>query len=139
MNPVKFAFEIYDSEVDNEYADLTAINEGYLMFYRKFKPITILLYAEKEERAKKLLSSIREDKFILFVEPRWRSLLNFPNSKIYPELLIVCRSPIVFKREDVRELNMKDSNEILKIYGKERGNTLLQMIKKNELLHTDCF
>lgn len=67
MNPVKFAFEIYDSEVDNEYADLTAINEGYLMFYRKFKPITILLYAEKEETAKKLLSSIREDKFILFV------------------------------------------------------------------------
>jgi len=109
------------------------------MFYRKFKPITILLYAEKEETAKKLLSSIREDKFILFVEPRWRSLLNFPNSKIYPELLMVCRSPIVFKREDVRELNMKDSNEILKIYGKERGNTLLQMIKKTELLHTDCF
>jgi hypothetical protein len=34
---------------------------------------------------------------------------------------------------------MKDSNEILKIYGKERGNTLLQMIKKTELLHTDCF
>jgi hypothetical protein len=79
-DPIKFAFEIYDSEVDNEYADLTVIDEGHLMFYRKFKPIMILLYAEKEETAKKLLSSIREDKFILFVEPKWRSLLNFPNS-----------------------------------------------------------
>lgn len=28
---------------------------------------------------------------------------------------------------------MKDSNEILKIYGKERGNTLLQMIKENRI------
>lgn len=58
---IKFAFEIYDSEVDSEYTDFTVIEKGYLMFYRKFKPVTILLYAEKEETDEKLLSSIREE------------------------------------------------------------------------------
>lgn len=41
------------------------------MIYRKFNPVTIILYAENETTVTKLLSLIiDEDKFILFIEPK---------------------------------------------------------------------
>jgi hypothetical protein len=58
---------------------------------------------------------------ILFIEPKWSYLLNFPNVEIYPELLMVCKSLIVFRREGIRILTVKDSDKILKLYGKEGG------------------
>ncbi|PSN91933.1 hypothetical protein B9Q03_02840 [Candidatus Marsarchaeota G2 archaeon OSP_D] len=131
-DPVKFAFEIYDSGVDDKYTEFIIINEGYLMFYRKFNPITAILYAEKETTAEKLLTSIREDTFILFIEPKWKYLLNFPNAKTYPEVLMMCKSPLVLRREGVRGLTVNDAEEILKLYGEERGNTLIQMIRENK-------
>jgi len=130
-DPVKFAFEIYDSEVDDKYTEFIIIDDGYLMFYKKFNPVTVILYAEKETTAEKLLASIKEDKLILFIEPKWRYLLNFPNAKIYPELLMVCKSPTVFGREGVRRLTVNDADKILKFYGKERGNTLIQMMRES--------
>ncbi|WP_232048985.1 hypothetical protein [Sulfuracidifex tepidarius] len=69
-DPIKFAFEIYDSKVYHKYTEFTIIDEGYLMIFRKFNPPTIILYAEKETTAKKLLSAIKEDSFILFIEPK---------------------------------------------------------------------
>ena len=131
-DPVKFAFEIYDSEVDDKYTEFIVIDEGYLMFYRKFNPVSVILYAEKETTAKKLLASIKEDKLILFIEPKWSYLLNFPNVKIYPELLMVCKSPIVFRREGIRILTVKDSDKILKLYGKDRGDIIMLMIRENK-------
>ncbi|MBB5254302.1 GNAT family N-acetyltransferase [Sulfurisphaera ohwakuensis] len=131
-DPIKFAFEIYDSEIDYEFTEFKIANEGYLMIYRKINPITIMLYGENENTVTKLLSLIKEDKFILFIEPKWKYLLNFSNMKIYPEILMICKSPKVFRREDVRRLTVKDSDKIIELYGKDRGGFVVQMLRDNK-------
>jgi len=131
-DPIKFAFEIYDSQFDKENTEFITVDEGYLMYYRKFDPATIILYAEKENTAKKLLSLIAEDRFILFIEPKWSQLLNFNNIKVYPELLMVCNSPKVFNIGNVRKLSIDDKNDILNLYGEDRGKVLLNMLSEGK-------
>ncbi|BFI75852.1 GNAT family N-acetyltransferase [Sulfurisphaera ohwakuensis] len=131
-DPIKFAFEIYDSEIDYEFTEFRTVNEGYLMIYTKFNLPTIILYAENEATVTKLLSLIKEDKFVLFIEPKWKYLLNFSNMTIYPELLMICKSPNVFRREDVRRLTVEDSDRIIEFYGKDRGNSIVQMLRDNK-------
>ncbi|QIW22788.1 GNAT family N-acetyltransferase [Sulfolobus sp. S-194] len=131
-DPIKFAFEIYDSEIDYEFSEFKIVNEGYFMIYRKFNPVIIILYAENEATVTKLLSLIKEDKFVLFIEPKWKYLLNFSNMKIYPEIIMICKSPSVFRREDVRRLTAEDSDKIIELYGKDRGGLIVQMLRDNK-------
>ena len=131
-DPVKFSFELYDLRFDKENTEFKVVDEGYVMIYRKFYPPVVILYAEKEGTARELLSLIKEDKFILFIEPKWARLIGFPNVKIYPEILMVCDKPNVFRNEDVRKLSVEDKEEILNLYGKERGNVLLQLLSEGK-------
>ncbi|WP_236751917.1 GNAT family N-acetyltransferase [Acidianus sp. HS-5] len=131
-DPIKFAFEIYDSEIDYKFTEFKIVNEGYLMIYRKFNPVTIILHAEKESTVTELLSLISEDKFVLFIEPKWRYLLNFSNMKIYPELIMICKTPNIFRREGVRKLTVEDSDQIVELYEKDRGSFVTQMLREGK-------
>ena len=103
---VRFAFGIYDLRFDKEYTEFKTTREGYLMIYRKFYPPRIILHADKECIVRELLSTLKneESKFVLFIEPKWSRLLNFPNMKIYPEILMTCDKPSVFRKENLRRL-----------------------------------
>ncbi|MGC9209331.1 MAG: hypothetical protein ACP5GH_05775 [Nitrososphaeria archaeon] len=130
-DPIKFAFEIYDFEFDREKTEFVLLNEGHLMLYRRFNPPVAILYAEREETAKELLSKIgKEDKFILFIEPRWKELLNFDDMKIYPEILMTCQTPNVFENDKVRQLTINDVKQVIDIYGEDRGESLAEMLRE---------
>ncbi|MQL55302.1 GNAT family N-acetyltransferase [Acidianus ambivalens] len=133
-DPVRFAFEIYDLRFDKEYTEFKTVREGYLMIYRKFYPPRIILYADKECTARELLSTLKneESKFVLFIEPKWSQLLDFPNMKIYPEILMTCDKPSVFRRENVRRLGIEDKEEIFALYGQGLGNVILQLLSENK-------
>lgn len=131
---VRFAFEIYDLRFDKEYTEFKTTREGYLMIYRKFYPPRIILHADKECTVRELLSILKneESKFVLFIEPKWSRLLNFPNMKIYPEILMTCDKPNVFRKENVRRLGIEDKEEILALYGQGLGDVLLQLLRDNK-------
>lgn len=52
--------------------------------------------------------------------------------KIYPELLMICKSPNIFKRQGVRRLTVKDSDQIAELYGKDREVLILQMLREGK-------
>ncbi|BBG23774.1 GNAT family N-acetyltransferase [Sulfuracidifex tepidarius] len=133
-DPIRFAFEIYDLRFDKEYTEFKTVREGYLMIYIKFYPPRIILHANEEDTARELLSILREEesKFILFTEPKWVKLLNFPNAKIYPEILMTCNKPNVFRNENVRRLSIEDKEEILTLYEQGLGSVLLQLLSENK-------
>jgi hypothetical protein len=58
--------------------------------------------------------------------------------KIYPEILMTCDKPSVFRKENVRRLCIEDKEEIF-LYGQGLDNIILQLLSENKLLHMDCF
>lgn len=132
-DPIRFAFEIYDLNNEREYTKFLLHEDGYLMFFRKFDIPSIILYAEKEETARYLISKIPDKKFLLFTDTLWEKLIKeiIPLSHTYKEKLMICNNPRIFHSEYVRRLSIKDKDHILNFY-KERGVFVVRMLNEGK-------
>lgn len=124
-DPVKHIFALYDLQREWEKTEMHIVFnnknfvKGYLLIYRGLAYPSVILEGDRNV-AEKLLTFLREERFILHVSPELLAMVQgkYPNAKLYVEDWMVAKKGETrfFTSDKTRRLRLRDAKLLAELY-----------------------